>query len=345
MKIDVHGHTLFHEMIGKAGKWGPGYIKDDTGRWKLKIGPYEVALPPQPEGIPFDPLEDMKKNWDPVGIIAKLDEANVDMAALTIGPLFYLYWAEDEISIPFCHLQNDLMARDVKRFPDRLFFLATLPMQNPAEAVAEIKRAAALGARGVNIGTDDFGGRNLDDEAYWPVYQALVEHDLPIFVHPYPSPMATGKPDLYNLSWVLGYCYSESVAFAHLTLGGVLDDFPALKIYITHGGGMTPYQLGRLETARVTKQPGVRAKRPIYEYAKNFYFDVLVHDLKARQFLVDLWGVDNIVVGSNRGGWDWADGFALLDELNLSHADHEKIQWKNAAKLFHLDEVLLAKTA
>ena len=336
MKIDVHGHVLFHEAIGKAGKWGPNYVKDDTGRWNLKVGPYSVALPPQPEGIPFDPLADMRKNWDPAGVIVKLDAAGVDMAAMTISPLFYFYWAEPEIAIPFCQLHNDLMARDAKRFADRLFFIATLPMQDVEATVAEVKRAAALGARGVNLGTDNFGGRDLDNEAFWPVYQALIDHDLPIFVDPYPSPMATGGPDRYNLSWVLGYCHSESVAFAHLTLGGVLDDFPQLKIYITHGGGMTPYQLGRLETARVTKQPGVRARRPVYEYAKNFYFDVLVHDLKARKFLVDLWGADNIVVGSNRGGWDWADGFALLDELELGSEDHEKIAWKNAASLFNL---------
>jgi aminocarboxymuconate-semialdehyde decarboxylase len=338
MKIDVHGHTLFAEAVGKAGKWGPRYEQDGaTGRWKLVVGPYEVNLPPQPDGVPFDPMEDMRKNWDPAGIVTKLDDAGVDMAALTISPLFYFYWAETEIAIPFCQLQNDLMARDSKRFSDRLFFLATLPMQDPAAAVAEVRRAAALGAKGVNLGTDDFGGRNFDDEAYWPVYEALQEHDLPIFIHPYPSPMATGKEDRYNLSWVLGYCYSESVAFAHFTLGGVLDAFPRLKIYITHGGGMTPYQLGRLEQARTTGQPGVKAQKAIYDYMPNFYFDVLVHDLKARQFLYDLWGADNLVVGSNRGGWDWADGFKLLDELNLSAEEHEKIAWKNAARLFNLD--------
>lgn len=342
MKIDVHGHAVFAEAIGKAGRWGPGYEKDGDGRWHLVIGPYKVALPPQPEGVPFDPVEDLRKNWDPAGIVKKLDDTGVDIAALTIGPLFYLYWAEPEIAIPFCQLQNDLMARDVKRFPDRLFFLATLPLQDPKASVAELKRAVALGARGVNLGTDDFAGRNFDDEVYWPLFEALEANNLPIFIHPYPMPMASGKPDRYNLSWVLGYCYSESVAFAHFTLGGVLDAFPNLKIYITHGGGMTPYQLGRLEQARTTKQPGVKARRPIYDYMKNFYFDTLVHDLKARQFLYDLWGADNLVVGSNRGGWDWADGFALLEELQLPPAEHEKIAWQNAAKLFHLDLKVLA---
>jgi aminocarboxymuconate-semialdehyde decarboxylase len=209
-------------------------------------------------------------------------------------------------------------------------------MQDPQAAVAEARRAAALGAKGVNLGTDDFGGRNFYDEAYWPLYEELQNQNLPIFIHPYPSPIASGKPDDFNLSWVLGYCHSESVAFAHLTLGGVLDAFPKLKIYITHGGGMTPYQLGRVEQARTTGQPGVKAQRPIYDYVGNFYFDVLVHDLKARKFLLDVWGEDNIVVGSNRGGWDWADGFKLLDELNLSSQAHEKIAWRNAAKLFNL---------
>jgi len=345
MKIDVHGHTLFHEAVGKAGKWGPEYKKGDDGRWRLIVGPYTTLLPKQPEGVPFDPFEDMKKNWDPSGIVKKLEAAGVDKAALTISPLFYFYWAEPEIAIPFSQLHNDLMARDARRYSDRLFFLATLPMQDPAAAVAEAKRAAGLGAKGVNLGTDDFGGKNLDDMAYWPLYETLQSLDLPIFIHPYPSPMATGKPDNYNMSWVMGYIHQESVAFASMTLGGVFDDFPNLKVYVTHGGGTIPYQLGRVETARITEAPGVRCKRSVYEYTKNFYFDILVHDLKPRKFLVDMWGADNLVVGSNRGGWDWADGFKMLDELNLPSDQHEKIQWKNAARLFHLDDVLAKQAA
>jgi aminocarboxymuconate-semialdehyde decarboxylase len=337
MKIDVHGHAIFHEAIGKAGKWGPDYVKGEDGRWKLVIGPYEVKLPPQPEGIPFDPLEDIRRNWDPKAIVGKLDAAGVDMAALTISPLLYLYWAEPEIAIPFCKLQNDLMARDTASNPDRLFFLASLPMQDTEASVAEVKRAVSLGAKGFNLGTDNFGGRSFHDEALWPILEEIERQDLPIFIHPYPSPMASGKPDMFNLSWVLGYCFSESVAFADMVLGGVFDAFPSLKVYVTHGGGMTPYQLGRVEQARTTGQPGVRAKRSIYDYIGNFYFDILVHDIKARNFLFDVWGEDNLVVGSNRGGWDWADGFKLLGEMNLPEPAYEKIAWKNAAKLFKLN--------
>jgi aminocarboxymuconate-semialdehyde decarboxylase len=192
-----------------------------------------------------------------------------------------------------------------------------------------------LGARAINIGTDNLAGRNLDDEQLFPLYAKLQELDLPLFLHPYPSPMETGGIDKYNLSWIAGYVHQETVAFCTLVFGGILDSFSRLKVCIPHGGGSVPYQVGRLEYA-LSKMPDVRAKRPLREYLKNFYFDVLIHDLKARRYLIDFMGADNLVMGDNYLGWDAVDGFALLDELNLPESEHRKICGGNAIELFKL---------
>lgn len=101
----------------------------------------------------------------------------------------------------------------------------------------------------------------------------------------------------------------ETDTFATMVLGGVFDDFPDLRVYITHGGGFTPYQIGRIDGAWRMKNPGMRCLKSPYEYRKNFYFDILVYDAQARKFLFYSWGADNLVIGSNYSGWNWSDEF------------------------------------
>lgn len=329
MKIDTHAHVILPDTMNKAGKYGPEIVVAPNGLASMRVGPYESRI----GGDRGMKATDFAHMGDPKVRIQTLDKLGIDKMGITISPLFYMYWAEDDIRTPFASIQNDALAKYCSEDPSRLFWMATLPLPNIEASVAEIKRAVALGAKGVNVGTGDFDGVDLDDEKLWPVYEEIESKNLPLFIHPYPLTMASGAEDRYNLSWIVGYNYQESVAFSHLVLGGVFDAFPKLKVIITHGGGFVPFQAGRIEEAR-KRQPGVRATKPVSEYQQNVFYEILVHDLPARRFLVDFAGVDQLVVGDNFGGWDQADGFKMLDDLKLSPIEHEKISSGNAARLF-----------
>jgi predicted TIM-barrel fold metal-dependent hydrolase len=133
--------------------------------------------------------------------------------------------------------------------------------------------------------------------------------------------------------------YDETRCFWNLVCGGVLDRFPSLKVYITHGGGYVPYQLGRL--AQTNKNLDVvYNKKPLMEYLGNFWFDVELHEPRMRQALVDIIGADHMLYGSNFGGSD-AVRHDLTDGLKLSDEDLQKIRWKNACSLLHLDPAKL----
>jgi aminocarboxymuconate-semialdehyde decarboxylase len=328
-KIDMHGHIVFTETFNKAGDYGPEYLCED-GQWKFKVGPY-VAEVPRNE----DPRESMHLMNDPKWFTNRLDEVGIDMLGITGSPLLYLYWAPTELAVNFHRLQNDCMAKFCAAAPDRFFWSPSVPLQDIGASVAELKRSSAMGGRGVNIGSDA-SVYGLDDPAMWPFYEALAEEDMAIFIHPYPKPMAAGQKEKYHLSWVTGYTSQETDAFATMVLGGVFDDFPDLRVYITHGGGFTPYQIGRIDGAWKMGNPGVRCKKSPYEYRKNFYFDILVHDEKARRFLVDSWGIDNLVIGSNYSGWNWSDEFQHLETLGLTQDEKEKLSHLNAERLFNL---------
>ena len=80
----------------------------------------------------------------------------------------------------------------------------------------------------------------------------------------------------------------------------------------------------------------------IHIYLSNFYFDVELHEVPMRQALVDIIGADRILYGSNFGGSD-AVRHDLTEGLRLSDEDLQKIRWKNACELLHIDPAKLGK--
>ena len=331
MRVDIHAHVIPPETLGRAGRYGPEISVTDDGSTVLRIGAHSSRLS-GPDDLVAGAVERL---YDPGVRLADMDARAVDALILSVNPLSYLYWAEPGINVPFASIQNTGLANYCDADPERLFFLATLPLPHVRASVEELAHACELGARGVSLGAGGFGELNFDSREMWPLYAEIERLGVPLFIHPHPLSMAGGPIDRYNVSWVLGVSYQQTSAFARLTLGGVFDDFPALKVVITHGGGSTPYQFGRLEEAR-RRQPDVRARRALSEYLPNVWFDILIRDLAARRFLLDFAGAHRLVVGDNDGGWDALDGFALLDELALDEETRARSAGANAAELFGL---------
>ncbi|HTW90012.1 MAG TPA: amidohydrolase family protein [Candidatus Binataceae bacterium] len=337
-KVDIHSHVMPMEIYGSGGAYGPEIIRDPAtgysmyraGRWQSAPGTFQ--------------LKDQPTLFDPSVRLAEMDALEIDVMGVTISPMFYLYGAPLQDAINYTSLHNDLMAAFCAAAPDRLFFIPTLPLQNIDAALRELERAAGLGGRGINMGTDNIAGRDLDHQDLYPIYELAQRLEMPIFLHP--APIGTDDPayepaknvkDKFGFSWLLGYNYREMVAFATLVLSGVLDRFPNLKFCIPHGGGFVPFQLGRVVWAATTPRLGIsKCKRPVAEYLANFYFDTVVHDVRARRFLLEICGPDHIVVGSNYAGWDWVDGFEYAREMVDNEVDLAKIWAGNAVALFKL---------
>lgn len=332
MYIDVHAHTI-EGMLESAGEYGPRIVKMGDEGAVLEIGPYRTK---PSKTLDFGAPSAFN---DTATRLAKMDEMGIDHLIQSTSPLFYLYWASPDVGIQTTRIQNDALATSSAKCPERLSWSATLPLQNVAASIEELNRAVAAGACAVSFGTDSIGRRELDDPDFWPLYERIEQLGIPIVLHPHPLPMADGREDAYNLSWVVGYNYSETMAFARLTLGGVFDDFPRLRVVLPHGGGNVPYQLGRIERAR-SSQPDSRARRRIDEYLECVFFELLVHDIRGRRLLLEVAGPTQLVVGSNLGGWDSANGVALLDELDLSSTDHERIAYRNVVDLFNLGRLV-----
>ncbi|MFC1901627.1 amidohydrolase family protein [Chloroflexota bacterium] len=81
-------------------------------------------------------------------------------------------------------------------------------------------------------------GRPLDSPELWPFYEKVAEFGVPICIHPSGAPKgfdALKAP--YSLHGSIGREFDLALAATRIIIGGVLEDFPDLKIVMSHLGG------------------------------------------------------------------------------------------------------------
>jgi uncharacterized protein len=247
---------------------------------------------------------------------------------------------------------NDAMAELCTKHPDRFpAFIAALNLHDVDAAVSEAHRAIRdLGARGVQIFTN-IAGRPLDDPRYAPVFAALAEHDLPIWLHPARTSAMTdyaSEPrSRYEMWWCFGWPYETSVAMARLVFTGLFDRHPALKIITHHCGGMIPYYDGRIGAGMAflgRRDPDEdyskvlpSLKRPHLDYFHDFYGDTAMFGGRAGlKAGLDFFGVDHIIFATDAPLAPIRETIAAVRELGLSRAAEEQVFSGNATRLLKM---------
>jgi aminocarboxymuconate-semialdehyde decarboxylase len=339
--VNIHAHLILPQVMGKAGEMGPEIVWHEDGRASLRIGKRFtklVTVASQEEekvlGKRATAEKVLRGSSDPHVRLGEMDQKGIDILIVSNNAQMYFYNIPAEQAIEFHCTANDTLAQYCQVDPKRLFFMSMLPLQDLEASARELDRVIELGARAITVGAHSIAGRELYDEELWPLYETMARAGLPLFVHPYPYELV-GAPKTRFSGPMLEFPYQSSVAAANLILGGVLDAIPGLNVCISHGGGFLPFQFGRIE-AFAQLNPEARTTKPLREYLHQIYFDNLIHEKSARQFLVDWMGADNVVVGDNYAGLDSADGFALLNELDLSPEQSRAIAGGNASRIMRL---------
>lgn len=174
-----------------------------------------------------------------------------------------------------------------------LFAFGALPLSAPsAVIVSEIKRLATLPhIRGVIMGTSGLG-KGLDDPDLDPVWSALEETQLVLFLHPhYGLPdEAFGGPEVISryghvLPLALGFPLETTIAVTRMLLSGVFDRFQKVQVLLAHSGGTIPFLAGRIESCILHERkfaanggdtPG--PQRSIWEVLQsNIYLDAVIY--------------------------------------------------------------------
>jgi aminocarboxymuconate-semialdehyde decarboxylase len=329
MPIDIHAHYVPPQLIDAVAARG----KD--------IGVRLVRSDGAPPALNFDYGFKVRPFFprliEPVGERrAWLDAQGIDLQIVGTWPDIFGYGLPAEACIAWHRMLNDTLAAWCADNTDRFAWLASVPLIDAAAAAAELERALGLGACGVII-SSNVENTNLGELALDPFWRKAEALGLPVLIHPVlvgPAPRAAK----FGLAQVAQYTFDTTLGVGSVLMSGVLDRFPRLKLVLSHGGGAYPYLAGRFDIMhrRMDRaaQGDVAAKLPS-AYAAQMAYDSIVHAPKALRFLIDVAGLDNVVLGTDYS-FPPADmePLALLRSAGLSAAETAAIADANPRRVF-----------
>jgi aminocarboxymuconate-semialdehyde decarboxylase len=285
--IDSHTHWYAPEWVEMVQKEGPA-----AG---ARLGTNDSG------GITFF-ADGLRANFTPITMdlesrIKSMQETGIDTQVLSLmGPM--VYWAPPDLGLKLSQTFNDACSAAHQKYPDRFAGFAMLPMQAPDLALTELERAGALpGLRGVMMATA-IKGKNLDDKSFFSIFAKCEELGWPIFTHPV-GPLGGDRLSKYYLSNMLGNPIEIGLAAYSLILGGVMDAFPKLDVFLPRAGGNAPWGIMRLDRT-VERMPQLaQAKRPASIYLKRFYYDCIIESQEIVTDLIRLVGADRVLFGTD----------------------------------------------
>lgn len=318
--IDFHSHVIPETIIAAMRADPERYatrIEADAGKRYLVRGKLRLELLPE-----FSVAE---------AKLEAMDRKGIEISVISPGPQVFFYNLKEEQGIEAARLVNDGIAAMAAKKPARLRGMATLPMQHPEAAVAEMERVAREhGFKGIELATAAPAGE-LADPRYRPILRRAQELKMTIFAHPN-TIGAGGRLDCYYLTNLIGNPLETTIMVANLMFSGALDELPRLKLLLAHGGGFAPYQVGRfVHGHKVRPETRAHTASSAKELLKRFYFDTITHEPQALRYLIELVGAARIVVGTD-------SPFDMGDEnprATLSHLSTEEVATlrRNALRL------------
>jgi 4-oxalmesaconate hydratase len=256
-------------------------------------------------------------------------------------------------SIEWSRVCNDLIHRICQLYPDNFVGVCQLPQSPgvaPGSCIGELKRCVEeLGFVGCNLNPDPSGGHwsdpPLTDPWWYPLYEAIVELNVPAMVH------VSGSCNRNFHATGAHYMNADTTAFMQFLTADLFKDFPSLKFIIPHGGGAVPYHWGRYRgIAQDLKRP------PLPQHLlHNVFFDTCVYHQPGIDLLTKVIPIDNILfatemVGAVKGvdpetGHYFDDTKRYIQAVSwLREEDRHKIYEGNARKVFsRLNQKLLGR--
>lgn len=342
--IDAHVHWYPPEFVALIEKEGAANGVTNIGR--NKDGEVTATVP----GVhPYAPRAAFRRDMTDVNrIIKMMDDRDVDLSVLTqTNP--HLLWAPPAFGLKLAQAINDATSALHVKYPKRFLGAIILPMQDVKLALQELERARKLpGMPAVNI-TENILGKNLDDKSFWPVWERCEALGLPLFLHNVDPISERLIEKDYTMINVLGNPFEATIVATALVLGGVMDAFPKLDVYLPHAGGFFPFVTPRIDWTMGTAEysPSARGRTSSFkslkqprasDYRRRFHYDLIMHDPKLTRSLIDIVGADRVVCGT-----DFPQGMAVMKPVDYVEAipgitkrEAELILCENPARLLKL---------
>ena len=340
--IDAHVHWYPPEFVDLIEKEGAANGVREIVR--NKNGELECIVPGY---HPYAPRATFRHDMTDSDVVMKMmDDRNVDLSVLTqTNP--HVLWAPPAFGLKLARAINDSTSAFSVKYPKRILGAITLPLQESALALQELDRAAKLpGMRAVNF-TENVLGKNLSDKDFWPLYERIQALGLPMFLHNVDPISERLVEKDYSMINVLGNPFEATIACTSLVLGGVMDEFPKLEVFLPHAGGVFVFLTPRMDWSMGTAEYSPRGRTSTFknlklprasDYRRRFHYDLILHDPKITRMMIDIVGADRIVCGT-----DFPQGMAVMKPVeyveaipNVTQRERELILCENPARLLKL---------
>jgi len=297
----------------------------------------------------YRPIQEKLGEFEDVRL-GSMDAAGIDHTILSLTAPGIQAIPDPATATAQARRQNDFLADRIAAHPDRYSGFAAVALQEPDNAVRELRRAVTeLGFKGVMINGytstgDPDRGRYLDDPAYHPFWEALTELEVPLYLHPRPAlpgglVLYEDHPEMKGATWGFG---TETAAHAvRLLLGGHFDRFPTAKLILGHMGEALPALLWRTQNMFDVNRFDKKIDKTLPEYfADNIWITTSgsFSDNALINAILTV-GADHIMFSvdypysENAGAAEW------IEKAPISELDRRKIAHGNARALFGLSPV------
>ena len=334
MKLDIFNHILPRSIYDRLCEIAPGNLALNAFKTRPEL-------------------------WDLDAHLKLVDEFGDYQQILSLSNPPIEMLGTPEVTPQIASLANDGLAALCRAHPDHFpSFIASMPMNNPAAALAEAKRAVReLGACGIQMFSNVLGAP-LSAPQYFDLFAQMTEFDLPVWIHPMRGPnhadYASEKSSENEIWFTFGWPYETSACVTRLIFAGIYDKLPNLKIITHHCGGMIPYFADKIalgfsqifdgepDRNPAAEKAGLK-KQPI-EYYRMLYADTALNgSAAAMQCGHSFFGTDHCLFATDapfdsRGGRRLIKGtIDAIYSLAIPAAERAQIFGGTAVKLLKLN--------
>ncbi len=386
MIIDCDTHIIPRDAMDyvdpELATLKPALSFDEEGRFLDTEFPGRA--PPMPGTTPSPAKGTTGWNYEGISDIRTrlrdYDRMGIELQVLVpqFTPFGWSYLMDARLATSIAHSHNLAFLRLTREYPDRFIGAALVAAQDVAAAIEEIDWAGEHGFRAVIMETivpvaeHPFGETLGEHRELWPIFQRAEELDLPILLHnTQHGHRSANIPRFWRIGLDIFAPQDSHLNLVSLITGGLLDDFPRLKVIHTETGTAWIKPLvERLdavferapinydeENPNVTSRrriparapqlvpPELAAERnkltPSHYFRRNLYFTIETEEAELADAVAYL-GADRFLFATDYphddpgGRMKFNDVQLLRGNPRISEPDKELIFWKNAAHLFKL---------
>jgi len=324
-KLDIHTHFYTQGFFQKIRETGGdfSFTTDPAGRPIITYnGARFFGIQP--------PMTDVSKR------IEDMDRVGIDVEVVSLSTP-NVFFADAKGQPDVARMMNDAYADLVVKHPRRFKAFASIPMDAPDAALAELHRAIDdLKMNGVILLSNSRGAA-LTDPRYRPFFEEANRMRLCIFLHPM-LPVATEGFKEYVLGPIIGFPFDTTLAVARMCFDGMLKDFPDIKWIIGHAGGAVPFLMERMDSGyRDFAETKTKIDQLPSVYLKRLYYDCVTFSPHNLHMLRDEVGTDHMLMGSDYphllGSIEKA--VSSIEALPIPQAEKQKIFGGNALSILN----------